>query len=586
MNRRALAAVLLGLALATGGCGGLPSSGPVREGLSVGSPPVEPVRVLPDGPAAGATQEQIVRGFLRAAAGFDDDHAVGRSFLLPNVAQSWVPDHGVTVFPGESSLSVRTLPGDRVRVTVPATASIDESGRYRELPNGSTASATFGLQQAGGQWRIASTPAGFGLWLSAADLDRLYRPFAIHYAVPATRTLVPDERWFPLTPGLATTLARAQLGPVPDYLRDAAVSGVPESTQLAVDAVPVENGRAAVDLSVSGLVADPELRRAMWAQFVATLTQAPTVSSVSLLVGGSKVDLQGVPEAPSSLVQVGYPEDSDDTPVSSVVVRQGTALHRLDPGRLGGTEDPRRAPASLTGELPAIPLTYGPLALSRDGAELAAVSTDGTNLARWRGTRLTPVAPFARDLTRPAFDGRHGLWVGGTSDGTSHVYVIDTSTSPAPPHALDVPWLGNRRVVALRVAADSTRMVLATRGPGGDVRVDVVGIVRAANGAPRSLTTPLRVGERLTIARDVAWVDSRTVAVLGSAGSADPLRPYLVEVGGPTTALAPVAGAVSLTSTGGPRGLVVANDRGQVLTRAGNGWVVENSANDLVVPAG
>ena len=585
-RRRGFVAVVVGvvLCLGVGACGGLPSSGPVREGLAIGGPPVEPVRVLPDGPAPGATPEQIVRGFLRAAAGFDEDHAVGRSFLQPSVAQNWIPDAGVTVFPSESALTFRVLGHDQVRVTAAVRATIDASGRYREQPAGTTATATFGLHQINGQWRITSTPKDFGLWLSEADQERLYRPFAIHYAVPASRVLVPDIRWFPLTAGLATTLARAQLDPVPDYLRGAASSGVPDGTRLAVDAVPVENGRASVDLSISGLVADAELRRAMWAQFVATVTQAPTVQSVSLVVGGSKVDLPGVPEAPSSVVEVGYPDDADSASATTVVLRQGSTLHRIDPGRLGGAEDPRRGPAAPTGELPAISQGWGPLALSKDGGELAAVSTDGSQLSRWRGTKQAVVPPFATGLTRPAYDGRGGLWVAGTSGSASRVFVLDSAGAP---RAVPAAWLAGRRVVALTVASDDARMaVISSRVGGGDIRVDVVGIVRAANGAARSLTAPLRVGAPLTAASDVTWVDGRTLGVLGSEGGSDPVRPYLVPLGGPVSALAPVAGAVSLTSTGGPRGLFVVNDRGQVLTRAGNGWVVESQASDVVVPAG
>ena len=64
-------------------CGGLATDSAVQQGSQVGEAAVQPVRVQPDGPSLGATPDQIVRGFIRAGAGFDDDHAIARSFLHP-----------------------------------------------------------------------------------------------------------------------------------------------------------------------------------------------------------------------------------------------------------------------------------------------------------------------------------------------------------------------------------------------------------------------------------------------------------------------------------------------------------------------
>jgi len=154
-------------------------------------------------------------------------------------------------------------------------AEVDSAGRYREMPAGTLAHATFALQKLDVGWRISLPQKGFGLWLSATDLDRIYQPFTIAYVSTASRTIVGDRRWFPITSGLATTLARAQLAPVPSYLSGAVQTGVPAGTALAVDAVPIQSGLAVVDLSAAALSADPDLRRAMWAQFVTTLMQVP-----------------------------------------------------------------------------------------------------------------------------------------------------------------------------------------------------------------------------------------------------------------------------------------------------------------------
>jgi len=82
---------------------------------------VQPIRVQPDGPTTGATPDQIVRGFIRAGAGagFDDDHAIARSFLTLNVKDDWQPDSGVEVYSDQIPLKIELLdprhrPGDSV----------------------------------------------------------------------------------------------------------------------------------------------------------------------------------------------------------------------------------------------------------------------------------------------------------------------------------------------------------------------------------------------------------------------------------------------------------------------------------------
>ena len=281
-GRPAAAGVALALAAVVSGCGGLATESAVQQGSQVGESAVQPVRVQPDGPTAGATPEQIVRGFLRAGAGagFDDDHAIARSFFTPNVKDDWLPNSGVEVYGDDSALKVELLTPSTVRVSAPIVAKVDGDGRYHQTPAGTSARATFGMQKLDVGWRISILQKGFGLWLSATDLDRIYRPFTIAYVSSSARTIVGDRRWFPNNPALATTLAREQLSAPPRYLVGAVQTGVPGGTVLAVDAVPVESGRALVDLSASAMSADPAQRRAMWAQFVTSLTQVPSVGEV------------------------------------------------------------------------------------------------------------------------------------------------------------------------------------------------------------------------------------------------------------------------------------------------------------------
>jgi len=562
----------------------------VQQGSLVGEAALQPVRVQPDGPGAGATPAQIVRGFLRAGAGagFGDDHAIARSFFARSVRDQWLPDSGVKVYSSESALKVELLSPGLVRVTAAIVAEVDRAGRYRDAPPGTLAQVTFGMQKLGVGWRISKPPKGFGLWLSAGDLDRTYRTFTVAYVSRVAQTMVVDRRWFPVTPGLATTLARAQLAPVPGYLTGAARTGIPAGTKLAVDSVPIQSGRAVVDLSPSALLANPDLRRAMWAQFVTTLTQVASVSELSLEVRGAGLDLPDTPGRVSTVAALGY-----QLPVSSVetaILRTGSALSRVASDRPSDQDQRPRPPNQPdTSRLPRIPAGWVSLALSWNGREIAGIGSDHDDLARWQWDRHFQLAKFGRDLTRPSYDSLNGLWVAGHSGRAARVWVVETSVLPmekARPRLISAPWLASRTVLALKVAADNQRVALITTNRAGrDVRVVVVGVVRSASGAPLSLAAePLRVGAGLTAATDLAWVDDSTLAVVGRIGTRDAMGPYLVEIGGKATAMPPVAGTRLVTNTGGLRGVVVLTDRGKVLARAGKTWQVLRTGTDFLIP--
>ena len=582
--------VAVALAAALSACGGLPTVSAVQQGSLVGEQAVQPIRVQPDGPNPGATPDQIVRGFIRAGAGagFDDDHAIARSFFTQSVKDDWQPDSGVEVFGDQSPPKIELLTPTTVRVTASIVAEVDSLGRYREMPVGTVAHATFGLQKVDVEWRIALPQSGFGLWLSASDLDRIYQPFSIAYVSKASRTIVEDRRWFPITSGLATTLARAQLEPVPGYLSGAAQTGVPTGTALAVDAVPIQSGLAVVDLSGAALSADPDLRRAMWAQFVTTLMQVPSVTEVSLEVQGARLNLPGTPDRVSLLTTLGYQLNSAFL-AKDAILRVGTKLSWVSPDRPQNQDLPPKG-SQLAGQaLPKIPAGWVSLALSWDESEIAGISADHSELARWQGSRMFQLGEFGNGLTKPSYDALNGLWVAGQDGGTAKVWVIDTSLSSiekAKPRLILAPWLVKRTVVALRVAGDSRRMALITTNrTGGDVQIVVAGIGRSASGVAISLAAePLRVGWTLTAATDLAWVDDSTLAVIGRVSPKDAVGPQLVEIGGKVTTLTPVAGSRLITNTGGLRGIVVTTDRGQVLARAGNGWQQLQTGTDFLIP--
>lgn len=584
--RRLYAACLGVSALLLSACGGLSTSSPVHQGLDVSTVQENEVRVLVNPVAPGSSPEEVVTGFVRAAAANDDQYQVARSYLLPAQEATWRPDSSVVVFTDDSSLKVTRSGAGSVKAVAQASGRIDGDGRYHELPPGSTVSVTFGLQRTGGEWRISKLPESFGTWLSEADVSRLYDPFRIYFISAIERRLVPDIRWFPVGTGLATRLARTLLAGIPDYLRGAVRSDIPAGTRLAVDSVPIESGTAQVDLTATRVSSDPTQRQGLAAQLLATVTQASGVERVALQLDGT--DLQ-VPGAPSTglvdLSTLGFPTPADV--VTKPVLRKGTALVAVDPQQLG---DPGNRPLSQpNGSWPPIPLGWAYLAMAPTGGEVAAVSGDRTQLERWRGGTQLPVVTLGSDLTRPAYDSTGVLWLGGIQAAASRLWAVNPGADPKSaqgrPQPVSADWLQGRSVISVRFAPEGQRVaVISTDRNGRHPRIDVAGVVRQPNGIPQSLSAPITLAPSLTMARDLVWVDDTTLAVLGRKLASQAVRPWFVPLGGPITAGPEIPGATTITTVNAERGLVVTTDRGQVLIRTGNGWQSVGPATDFFVP--
>jgi hypothetical protein len=596
---------------ALAGCGGIPDSGPVIEGRRIDEPiPDPPVRFVPQLPVNGATQEQVALGFLRAAEDADETRDTAKSYLTPASADLWRwSNQDVFIYDSPDDLSVRTVAQDTLQITARAVAKVSPEGRYTDLPAGTQVSVTFGMTEVAGEWRIELPRTGFGLWLESGGFDRLYAAHNVYYVTQTGRQLVPDTRWFPSGSRMATTLARAQLDPPPPYLTGALTTGVPSNTSLAVNAVPVENGRAQVTLSDQALEAGPQERTAMWAQLAAPLSQVPAVQTISIRAGDTDLELPTLGGTVSVFADLGYERASTPSFDTALMRSADGRVTRVDPRFIPDPSANNRRPDTKGREGDPV-LIYRPwvsLAQSVDGLEVAAVGDNRSDFSRWHGTEFIPVKTFATSLTQPTYDSKAYLWVGGRDgQGKGRLYAMYAGQAPdaapknAVPEPISVPWLLDRNVVAVAVATDAARvLVVSTNRENKDARLDVAGVVRAANGAPTALGDPLRLAQTLTRITDVTWLDEGSYAVLGQIGAKDPLRPWLGEIGegldglrrrGPMTAESarvaplPQGTPVSVTSVGGSRGLIVISDRKVVWVRAGATWHQIGSGTDLLVP--
>lgn len=604
---RRLVAALAALAVSglLAACGGLPASSPVTDGRRLDEPIDDTIRIAPQAPVAGATPEQIARGFIRAAEDNDETHATAKTYLAHGSVARWQwSTENALIYNRPSDLRVERTSDDAVTVTVAPVGLLATNGRYHDVAPGTVVTATFGLTKVAGEWRLELPQEGFGMWLEAGAFDRLYVSAPVYYVSPSGRQLVPDPRWFLKSTRLTTSVARAQLEPVPAYLAGAVVTGVPKSTRLAVNSVPVEAGHADINLTGAALEAGPEERRAMWAQMSAALAWA-SVSSISISVEGTDLELPGIGRSLSNPRDVGY--DLPPVPVEdSALLRKGARFERINPMFIpdDAIGRPPRAVPSHPDDPAQIPPAWVQLTLSADGLQVAAVGGDLKELSIWPANEEhVALAHFANSLTRPAYDRSRFLWVGGVdADEAARLWVVNTaSLVPVPePKVLSVPWLKGRRVKALTVSADGTRILVVSEDAATrrDDRLVVAGVVRAANGEPTGLSEPLQTAQALTTIKDVVWLDAESYAVLGRMTDRDAVGPWIGHIGGGLDGvrvtfgqpdpsrdrLGTVPSALSITTVGGARGIICITDRQKIMARVGLGWTEINSGTDLLVP--
>lgn len=625
--------VAAGAVIVLAACAGIPREGPVVPGRPAGKDPSEGMyQLVQDGPQPGATPEQSVTGFLRAATGFRDDHRVARSFLAQSRRLAWQPDSSVVVYSGQNPPPTPVLvdqtgasvtgapatpsatpaatssaapsaaasaapsaapspttqpsaqsgpraadPGrDRdlagratVRVTVSVVATIDGDGRYSPAPPGTRREVTYGLVRVDGEWRIDKVPDG--ILISTTDFRVTFQNYPVYFADSGRRFLVPDIHWFPGNNSAAvpTALVRALLaGPAP-WLAPAVTTGVPAGTQMAVKAVVVSGDVATVDLTDRARSAEPEERQLLALQLRETL--AGFANTVKITVGGADYDVPTggwSADAPGDLGESSAGPRVDPSVDSRPVVLDAK-------GHLARVEGPQRL----------VPVT-GVDGLAVPGASRPAMSSDGTAYAvlgpqrkqlllQLPGTSEASVVLNGRDLTAPSFDPSGWVWT-SPAQNTGRLYA---ARAGSPASEVAAPWLKGFVVASARVSRDGARLLVVARKSGtASVFLFVAGIARAQDGMPEAVTEPLSLVPDLTSALDAAWVDEDEVVVLGRrSGMLTPEQtqeqPWVVQVGGSIDPTTPAPGATSITAGNGSLTLMAGNAQG-IMTRVGQKWEV------------
>lgn len=483
------------------GCVSIPTSGPVQQGIEVDVAAADQViRVIARPPEPSMTPTEIVSGFLQASASFENDHAIARQYLTPQAAATWQPQVGVTVYDG-----VPTIVPDgvsTVEMTATKVGSIDAEGRYEVPASGSLITDKLQLEFVSGNWRISSPPPG--LLLSRSDVERAYRAYDVYFLDPTFTTLVPDPRYFAIDgPTPATALARALVQGPTEWLAPAVRTAFPDGTELAVDAVPIVDGVARVDLTPGVRLVDQATRQAISAQLAWTLRQVSGVRSIDLNAGGQVLSVEGSTN----------PQPLDAWPsYDPNAMPEGARALGVINGRIVTLDGVAPLPVPGSAGLASPPLDG--IAASLQTSMIAGLDADGR---LWLG----PVEPGAAltspfedpGQSRPSFGRGDEAWVVGPDGVLRRISQNGVVVIP-------VDGLHPKAVMeSISMSRDGTRAALTVRrGPRTFI---MLAIVTVREGSAR-IENPVRVDNRLTTVTDVVWGGDDKLVALGLEGAAAP----------------------------------------------------------------
>lgn len=591
MTRTRLAALAgIGLSLALTACAGLPVTSGVMQGQPMAAASErDPLTISPDGPLPGDNATQIVVGFLKAQMDSSNNYQIARQFLAGPASDRWQPNGDISIFESEADIDAKRLSDTRVRLTIKATARLAADGHLTTLTKPETQTHDFTVVSTSSGVRLAGVPPRLGLWLAQDDLGRLFSRINVYFPSKSGTTLVADPRWLPRQ-GLATATARAVLSEAPAWLEPAVGnSPFPAGTGLDVDAVPVDaEGVATVDLGAAALRASAGTRKALWAALGKSLLQTPGVNGVQITVGGNRLDAADVPGTFTAKDSAGYVLPQ---PATQLIIRSKTFLAWASVSPTALLPELASKDDAAGVDLPAIPASWRDLSAGRDGAIIAGVNTDRTQIGVFTAgkrhvvhTHDALVGPqAARDGSAWFADtGKAQLQKGaGTAAAADAPQGSDVETGASQlrvweptfasgPRTVSVPWLRGRTIRAFSVAPDGFRIALVVQSE-DEQQLVVCSIGRDEKGHPQSLSEPMPVTTEVQDISALAWADLGALAVLGDLDGRK--QAAYQPIDGSALGLSDVPGAERIESTyAGQDGLMLLTRSGSVMSRLGSGW--------------
>ena len=539
---RRLTAIALLMSLT--GCAALPVSGPVRIGPDLTpSSDVESFYYSPSGPTEGASQAEILSGFIAAGTGPQNDYAVAREFLSESLRSIWNPNQEVLV--QRQSPQVTIGDDDTAQLSVDVIAQIDQDGRYETRPLGTTKILDYEFVQEAGQWRLSSAPDATVLIRPVFEV--VFRDYSVYFVDRQKRYLVPELRWFPSTAATGTKLANALLRGPSSWLRPAVISAIPSGTRLSIDAVTVEDGVALVDLTARALVASRADRLVFKAQLDATLSQLANVERVAISIERSN---QEITETAGQLRTAG---------ANTLVVVGDLGLETVGISETDffgdGAEFFDLNPAT-------------DIAISKQSSSLALLTAAGVIRTSLVNPGVDAELVDSRSgIISIEYDRQDYLWSVTRARGSN---IIATS-SMGEQFRVSAPWLTNEAVRGFSISPEGSRIALLLASASRN-RVLVSAIVRNSSGVPIELATPIEIASEVAGPSQLSWVSLMSIAIVNSTD--DFTNAVLVSVGGTSRVIRALPNTNQIVASGPNSELFLLTNSAELHRFTGSTWVL------------
>lgn len=546
------AALLALLIVLLSGCARIPTSGPVGKSSESSAGNVSAPVFLPAAPQPGASPETIIDYFYRAGSGYEDDYAVARQYLTQASAVSWKPDKRALVY--REARVVPTGTENVFNYELDVSYTVDADGIATQSLPGTVERIPVTVTQVDGEWRISAIPDGTAI--AEETFKVIYGAYPIYFYDPTFTYAIPDVRWFLKNKTVKAMTSALLAGPAP-YLRGAVASAFPSGIKLARESVPVVSGAAQVDLTAKELTeTSAEDRLRMQMQLTLTFRSQPDVVNVELR---ANQDLVRVEDNGSVL-----PPVLDRTVPSRQIAISGNELVRYENNRVSPLPDMQPVSA-LNPRYPAESPVSQTAAFLNEG-RTTLYSINPGQPARALTTRST--------LTRPSFSVSDWVWTAGPgATGATEVVAFHPTGvaegAAVPSVTLAPSWLAGRTVKEFRVSRDGVRALVISE-QNGKSKVQVTGMIRAADGTPRELTAPVTLVSGTDPDQGV-WVNGITVAVMKGASGSNVTPELLSLTSGQPQQLAPWPGLVAISAGNGADDIYVQSGEG-IFQRLGNGW--------------
>ncbi len=536
-RRTVLGAAALAAALLMAGCANIPTAGSVsKQIIDAGGGEPAPI-TLPDEPVKGATQQQILEGFIKAGRGPQLNYGVARDFLTDDFRTKWNPNAGVLI---SSSPIVSAPIGDNeLQIAVSVSAEVDASGRYTAYVESQSKPLQFRFQKdAKGQWRISSAPDG--TVLTPNRFASIFHDYDLYFFDPTFQYLVPDKRWFADATQVASRIVKVLLAGPPDWLNGAVVSAFPTGTALT-GAPRIDSGRATVDLTSQVSSESATGKRRMTQQLAQSLSSlAPLTASIT--VGGFPLTVADGPE-PDHLETV-LPD-----PVGFQKGQFGTLV--------GGSVRPLPGIGPAIDKLAPVGAAVGHL-----GDQVAVLNAAGVSVVR--GDSAPVLLDSRQGLVVPSLDPEGFVWsVPAGQPGAIITYDVAGKSHP-------VTFNLDGQVLSMAVSRDGTRLLMAVQTSSGP-KLLVAGIIRDKDLVPTSLGQPnyLPIGSSPLLG--ASWVLSGRVVALSQEGDSTAVNTY--DLGGQKGMLGSLDAGVAVVGGNGNPGIRVLGSSGSVFSPSGSlGW--------------